>query len=198
VRDLMPKGWAVKADGRQVWQAGQLQFRVHSNIDWFELHGEADFGGRRITFPELLAALSRGDSTVRLDDGSLGIIPKEWLKQYGMLAGLGVTDGDHLRFAAHQVGLLDALLATQPMVDFDAKFTELRDKLRSFAGVATANEPVNFKGELRAYQRDGVGWLRFLQEFSFGGCLADDMGLGKTVQMLAVLQERTNHMKSQP
>ncbi|HLQ45323.1 MAG TPA: DEAD/DEAH box helicase, partial [Planctomycetaceae bacterium] len=198
VRDLMPKGWSVKADGRQVWQAGQLQFRVHSNIDWFELHGEADFGGRRVTFPELLAALSRGDSTVRLDDGSLGIIPEEWLVQYGMLAGLGVTDGDHLRFETHQVGLLDALLATQPLVDFDAKFTELRDKLRSFAGVATAEEPVNFKGELRPYQRDGVGWLRFLQDFKFGGCLADDMGLGKTVQMLAVLQDRANQMKSQP
>ncbi len=197
VRDLMPKGWGVKADGRQVWQAGQLQFRVHSNVDWFELHGEADFGGRRVTFPELLAALSRGDSTVRLDDGSLGIIPEEWLKQYGMLAGLGVTDGDHLRFETHQVGLLDALLATQPMVDFDSQFTELRDKLRSFSGVATSVEPPNFKGELRAYQRDGVGWLKFLQEFKFGGCLADDMGLGKTVQMLAVLQERVNTMKAQ-
>ena len=195
VRSLMPKGWAVKADGRQVWQAGQLKFRVHSNIDWFELHGEADFGGRRVTFPELLAALARGDSTVRLDDGSLGIIPEEWLQQYGLLAGLGTTEGEHLRFETHQVGLLDALLATQPLVDFDSKFSELRDKLKNFAGVSSAKEPDNFKGELRGYQRDGVGWLEFLQDFKFGGCLADDMGLGKTVQMLAVLQDRVNQAK---
>ncbi len=192
VRNLMPRGWQIKADGRQVWQAGQLQFKVHSNIDWFELHGTADFGGRRVTFPELLAALSRGDSTVRLDDGSLGIIPEEWLKQFGMLAGLGTTEGEHVRFEAHQVGLLDALLATQPMVDYDVKFLELRDKLQSFAGVREAKEPESFEGELRTYQREGVGWLRFLQDFSFGGCLADDMGLGKTVQMLAVLQDRVN------
>ncbi len=197
VRDLMPKGWNVKADGRQVWQAGQLKLRVQSNIDWFELHGEVDFSGRRVTFPELLAALSRGDSTVRLDDGSLGIIPEEWLHQYGMLAGLGAADGDHLRFEAHQVGLLDALLATQPLVDFDARFTELRDKLKSFSGVSATDEPANFEGTLRAYQRDGVGWLEFLQEFRFGGCLADDMGLGKTVQMLAVLQDRSNQAKEQ-
>lgn len=196
VRNLMPKGWAVKADGRQVWQAGQLKFRVHSNIDWFELHGEADFGGRRVTFPELLAALARGDSTVRLDDGSLGIIPEEWLQQYGLLAGLGTAEGEHLRFETHQVGLLDALLATQPLVDFDTKFTELRDKLKTFSGVSSAKEPANFKGELRGYQRDGVGWLEFLQDFQFGGCLADDMGLGKTVQMLAVLQDRKNQAKS--
>ena len=57
------------------------------------------------------AALARGDSTVRLDDGSLGIIPEEWLQQYGLLAGLGTTEGEHLRFETHQVGLLDALLA---------------------------------------------------------------------------------------
>ena len=195
VRGLMPKGWVVKADGRQVWQAGQLKFRVHSNVDWFELHGEADFGGRRITFPELLAALARGDSTVRLDDGSLGIIPESWLEQYGLLAGLGTAEGEHLRFETHQVGLLDALLVSQPLVDFDTKFSEMRDKLKSFSGVATAEEPPNFKGELRAYQRDGVGWLRYLQDFQFGGCLADDMGLGKTVQMLAVLQERANQFK---
>src|SRR5207245_10176878 len=45
-------------------------------------------------------------------------------------------------------------------------------------------------GQLRGYQRDGLGWLEFLQKFSFGGCLADDMGLGKTIQVLALLESR--------
>jgi len=43
---------------------------------------------------------------------------------------------------------------------------------------------------LRPYQRDGLGWLAFLERFGFGGCLADDMGLGKTVQVLAMLEQR--------
>ena len=64
--------------------------------------------------------------------------------------------------------VFDALLATQPLVDFDTKFSELRDKLKNFSGVSASNEPENFKGELRAYQRDGVGWLEFLQDFKFG------------------------------
>jgi SNF2 family DNA or RNA helicase len=51
------------------------------------------------------------------------------------------------------------------------------------AGTAAAT----FHGELRDYQRDGLGWLHFLRRFGFGGCLADDMGLGKTVQLLALL-----------
>ncbi len=45
-------------------------------------------------------------------------------------------------------------------------------------------------GTLRGYQQEGLGWLNFLREFRFGGCLADDMGLGKTVQVLALLESR--------
>ena len=47
--------------------------------------------------------------------------------------------------------------------------------------------PTASQGTLRPYQRQGLGWLLYLQEFGFGGCLADDMGLGKTVQVLALL-----------
>ena len=41
---------------------------------------------------------------------------------------------------------------------------------------------------LRAYQKDGVYWLRFLERSGFCGILADEMGLGKTLQALAWLQ----------
>ena len=43
---------------------------------------------------------------------------------------------------------------------------------------------------LRDYQREGLGWMHFLRQFSFGGCLADDMGVGKTAQVLALLESR--------
>jgi hypothetical protein len=190
VRHLVSQGWMVRADGKSVRQPGEINFRIKSNIDWFELHADVDFEGRTVSFPELLSALARGDSTVRLDDGSLGIIPEDWLKKYGLLAGIGSAEGDHVKFAAHQVALLDALLAAQPSVDMDAKFAEFRDQFKSFSGIIPASEPTGFKGELRGYQREGLGWLEFLQKFQFGGCLADDMGLGKTVQLLALLLER--------
>jgi SNF2 family DNA or RNA helicase len=56
--------------------------------------------------------------------------------------------------------------------------------------VRVAEAPEGFHGTLRPYQREGLGWLHFLREFSLGGCLADDMGLGKTVQVLALLAAR--------
>jgi superfamily II DNA or RNA helicase len=190
VRGLIERGWLVRAAGQQVRQAGKLQFHVKSNIDWFELHADVDFEGRTVAFPELLSALARGDSTVRLDDGSLGILPEEWFRQYALLAGLGVSQEDHVRFARNQVGLLDALLAAQDHVDYDSTFAQLRERLQSFQGIGIVQEPDGFVGKLRDYQREGVGWLKFLQEFNFGGCLADDMGLGKTIQLLALLRDR--------
>ncbi|MCA8992256.1 MAG: SNF2 helicase associated domain-containing protein, partial [Planctomycetaceae bacterium] len=190
VRVLVDKGWQVQADGKQVRQPSTLKFSVKSDIDWFELNANIDFGDAKINLPELLAALNRGDQTIRLDDGSLGILPEEWLKQYGILAGLGVSEGGGIRFSTSQLGLIDALLATQEFVEVDDRYVEIRERLASFDGVAESKEPEGFQGALRSYQRAGLGWLKFLQEFSFGGCLADDMGLGKTIQMLALLQER--------
>ncbi len=192
VRELIKLGWQVHADGHRVRQPAELRFRIQSQTDWFELHADIDFEGRTVSFPELLSALSRGDSTVRLDDGSLGILPEEWAQQYGLLAGLGTAeeDEDHVRFTANQIALLDALLQSRGPVEIDERFAELRERFRSFSGVEEQEEPEGFEGELRGYQREGLGWLRFLNEFHLGGCLADDMGLGKTVQVLALLLDR--------
>jgi len=40
---------------------------------------------------------------------------------------------------------------------------------------------------LRPYQKEGVYWLRFIEESGLNGILADEMGLGKTLQTLAWL-----------
>jgi SNF2 family DNA or RNA helicase len=88
------------------------------------------------------------------------------------------------------VGLIDALIAAEGEVKTDDAFARLRDELRSFTGIETAEAPPSFVGQLRDYQREGLGWMNFLRRFGFGGCLADDMGLGKTVQALALLEAR--------
>jgi len=198
VRELVEGGWNVFAGGSKVRQAGGLRFRVSSDTDWFDVHTEVDFEGRSVSFPELLRALERGDSTVRLDDGSLGILPEEWLEQIGMISGLGTTTEDGLRFSTSQAALLDALLASQESVEIDAGFERMRERFRNFSGLEQVEVPATFVGQLRGYQREGLSWLKFLGDFNFGGCLADDMGLGKTVQFLAMLLRRLEDVKSPP
>ncbi|MEZ6061616.1 MAG: DEAD/DEAH box helicase [Planctomycetaceae bacterium] len=195
VRELVENGWSVYADGSQVRQAGGMRFRVESDIDWFDVRADIDFEGRSVAFPELLHALERGDATVRLDDGSLGILPEEWLEQIGMISGLGTVDEDSLRFSNSQAALLDALLSAQQDVEFDARFEEMRERFRTFSGIEAAEVPSAFTGELRDYQRDGLSWMTFLHDFNFGGCLADDMGLGKTVQFIAMLLKHRDQAK---
>jgi superfamily II DNA or RNA helicase len=189
-RALLREGWRVEAQGKLYREAGDFRIEVTSGIDWFELRGGATFGDQEVPIPTLLAALSRGDDLVPLGDGSFGLLPEEWLKKYVTLAGVGTPEGDHLRFRRTQVGLLDVLLAEQPEARFDKRFEQARERLRQFQGVAPADPPAGFLGQLRGYQREGLGWLHFLREFGFGGCLADDMGLGKTVQVLALLEVR--------
>ena len=190
VRACLAAGWHVEAEGKIFRRPGDMRVEVSSGIDWFELRGEVDYGGAKAKLPALLAALRRGENMVRLDDGTYGLLPEEWLQKFGPIAGLGTVAPDHLRFRRNQAGLLDALLATQPEVDCDATFAKVRDELRSFAGIQAGEQPAGFEGQLRDYQKEGVGWMDFLRRFGFGGCLADDMGVGKTAQVLALLEAR--------
>lgn len=190
VRELVHEGWRVEAEGKAFRAPGATKVNVSSGIDWFELRGEVEYGAEKATLPQLLAALRRGDSMVLLGDGTYGLLPEEWLKRFAPLAGLGHNEEDHLRFRQNQAGLLDALLASQGEVNCDELFERVRDRLRSFSGVRALDQPPGFVGTLRDYQREGLGWMEFLREFGFGGCLADDMGVGKTAQVLAVLEGR--------
>ena len=61
------------------------------------------------------------------------------------------------------------------------------DRLQSQGSAGRCETSRFFVGKLRPYQSQGLAWLRFLDGFGLGGCLADDMGLGKTVQVLAML-----------
>lgn len=190
VRALTEDGWQVEAEGNLYRTASGINMEVTSGIDWFDLEGAATFGETTVPLPRLLRAIKQGEQTVRLDDGTVGMIPEEWMKKYRLLAGMASSEGEHVRFTRPQVGLLDALLASEPAVRADAVFERARAELRSFTGVKEAEPAATFQGQLRAYQREGLGWLYFLQRFGFGGCLADDMGLGKTIQVLALLESR--------
>ncbi len=190
LEELVSSGWRVEADGRPFRTPGAFRMRLASGIDWFELHGDVEYEGTSVPIPRLLDAMKRHESSVVLDDGSYGMLPKDWIDRYGMLLEMGRAQKDHVRFGRNQAGLLDTLLEAEPHLCCDDAFARLRQTLRSFAGVDPADPPEGFRGALRQYQRIGLGWMHFLERFGFGGCLADDMGLGKTIQVLALLEER--------
>ncbi|MBS1486097.1 MAG: DEAD/DEAH box helicase [Bacteroidetes bacterium] len=164
-----------------------IELEVRESIDWFDIHAKIRFGEFEISFKELRKLILKKKVEFKLPNGEIAIIPDAWLHKYGDLFALSETHGAHEKpvLKKHHVSLLQELeenkLAKVHMSD------RLRN-LQSFTGIRDYELPQGFQGTLRPYQKAGYNWLRFLNEFHLGGCLADDMGLGKTVQTLALLQ----------
>jgi superfamily II DNA or RNA helicase len=191
VSALVAEGWRVEAGGRTYRQPRAWQMSVKSGVDWFDLEGRVEFDGVAVGLPAVLEALRRGANSVVLDDGTLGLLPEEWLGRHGIVLRLGAPHEGRVRFSRSQAPLLDALVAGEPEVRVDDAF---RERARAAVAAGGSGEPADppegFRGELRGYQRAGLGWLRWLDRSGLGGLLADDMGLGKTVQVLAHLAGR--------
>jgi superfamily II DNA or RNA helicase len=189
ILSLVRDGWRIEATGLRYRIPGQPRAVVRSGIDWFDLDLVFDYDdGATASLPDLLEAARNHDTTVKLSDGTVGLIPADWLARLGPALAAGSTlESNETRFTRSQAGLLDALLAAMPTVSVDETFERARERLHTFEGVVAADPSKRFAGTLREYQREGLGWLLFLREFGLGGCLADDMGLGKTVQVLALL-----------
>ena len=74
----------------------------------------------------------------------------------------------------------------------------LRERVRDFKGVPSAELPKSLQAELRPYQKDGFDFLAHLVQVRLGGILADDMGLGKTLQTLTWLAWLKEQNKKNP
>jgi SNF2 family DNA or RNA helicase len=164
-----------------------IEVEVKENIDWFDIHAKIKFGEFEIPFKELRKLILKKKVEFKLPNGEIAIIPEIWLTKYADLFALSETEGNNERpvLRKHHLNLV------RELEEGNLAKVHLSEKLRSlnnFAGIKNYQVPQAFKGELRPYQRAGYNWLRFLNDYRLGGCLADDMGLGKTVQALTLLQ----------
>jgi superfamily II DNA or RNA helicase len=195
VAALEAVGFRVEAGAGRAYRAARgLRMALSSGVEWFDVDGEIDFGGATAKLPQVLDALRRGQRFVVLDDGTLGVLPEAWLAQHGLVVlRLGTSHEGRVRFARSQAPLLAELTSGEVgarALTFDRTFAEVRAAIVADSAVAPADPPPGFLGELRGYQRAGLGWLQALSRTGLGGLLADDMGLGKTIQVLAHLASR--------
>lgn len=172
----------------------QTRVQVSSGIDWFDAQVEVVFGDQTVTIAEVKRALAQKINYVKLNDGTLGMLPEEWLKKYSLLIKMGEAKNGKLRLKKYHFSALDELLAE---VDEEALQHELEEKKERLAEIISNDysrltPPPQLHATLRPYQQAGFQWLTFLNEAGWGGILADDMGLGKTVQTLAYLQHYKN------
>jgi SNF2 family DNA or RNA helicase len=155
-------------------EASALDLKAERQNDWFDLYGQVRIGDQSIPFLSLAKNIRAGNRLYVLPDGSLFVIPQEWMARYKGLFQFGKQKQQHLKLAKSQFPLLQEIgLADTQGPNLDTPSDSLPSDM--------------LKAELRPYQLDGFRWLVQLYEQGLGACLADDMGLGKTLQTIAVL-----------
>ena len=163
--------------------------RIHlsSGMDWFDAKVELAFGEQRIGIAEIQKALANKQSFVQLNDGTLGILPDEWIKKYALLFKVGEGKNNQLRLSRFHLSVIDDLYDQRDEQELSFELDEKYDRLREFKNIPEVPIPVELENRLRPYQLSGFHWLNYLNTVGWGGILADDMGLGKTVQALSML-----------
>jgi len=171
----------------------QTKIFISSNTDWFDARVDIVFGDQHVTVAEVKRALSNKQQFVQLSDGTLGILPEEWLKKYSLLFRVGEGKTDTLKLSRYHLSVVDELYENRDEEELVVQLEEKYEKLRSFNKIKEIDPPYSLKMILRPYQVAGFQWLNYLTDIQWGGILADDMGLGKTVQALSFLE----HYKSE-
>lgn len=161
---------------------------IKSGQDWFDLSIELSFGDEKVKLADLRRAILKNSKYVQLSDGTLGLLPEEWIQKLGAYFRVGQLDGDELKISKRKFSIIDQLFEDIDDAEIIAELAERRNKLKRFKDINKVEISPNITAELRPYQKEGINWLNFLDEFKWGGILADDMGLGKTVQVLSLLQ----------
>ncbi len=171
----------------------QTRIYISSNTDWFDAKVDVIFGDQKVTVAEVKRALANKQQYVELNDGTLGILPEDWLKKYALLFRVGEGSQNNLKISRYHKGVIDELYelksSEELFFELEAKYNRLKD----FNHIKEETPPQHLKSILRPYQVAGFQWLNYLKEVNWGGILADDMGLGKTVQALSFLE----HLKKE-
>ncbi len=160
---------------------------VSSGLDWFDAKVEIEFGQQRVGIADIKKALAGKQSFVQLGDGTLGILPDEWLKKYALLFKVGDGRTDKLRLSKYHMSVIDELYENRDETEMSFALDEKYERLREFKNIPAIPPPEEVEHILRPYQVSGFQWLSYLNDVGWGGILADDMGLGKTVQALSML-----------
>jgi len=170
----------------------EISIVVNSGMDWFETAIKVKFNKETVALKHLHKSIRNKSKFVQLDDGTMGILPDEWIEKFTAYFGAGELVEETIRTANINYSAVEELY-DEELLDEQVRdrLAQYRSKLNSFKEIEAIDVPEGLNAELRGYQKEGLNWLNFLDQFNFGACLADDMGLGKTIQVIAfILSQR--------
>lgn len=164
---------------------------ISSNTDWFDAKVEIQFGEQKVTIDDVKKALANKQQFVQLTDGTLGILPEEWVKKYALLFRVGEGKAGNMKLSKYHFSVIEELYLQRDEEELSFQLEEKYERIKGNHEIKPVPAPSHLQSILRPYQESGFQWLNYLREVQWGGILADDMGLGKTIQALCFL----HHLK---
>lgn len=171
----------------------QTKIHISSSTDWFDARVDILFGDQKVTIADVKKALANKQQFVPLNDGTLGVLPDEWVKRYALLFRVGEGKSNDLRLSRYHLSVIDELYENRNEEELIIHLEKKYEQLREFKHIKEIDPPEHLAHILRPYQVHGFHWLNYLHEVNWGGILADDMGLGKTIQALSFLHHYKQH-----
>jgi hypothetical protein len=165
----------------------QTKIHISSSTDWFDARVDIIFGDQKVTIADVKKALANKQQFVPLNDGTLGVLPDEWVKRYSLLFRVGEGKSNDLRLSRFHLSVIDELYENRNEEELIIHLEKKYEQLKEFKKIKEIDPPAHLAHILRPYQVHGFHWLNYLHEVNWGGILADDMGLGKTIQALSFL-----------
>jgi non-specific serine/threonine protein kinase len=172
---------------------------ISSHTDWFDAKVDIYFGEQQITVADVKKALQNKQQFVQLGDGTLGILPEEWIKKYSLLFRIGEGKSQNIKLSKYHFNIIEELYDNRNEEELVFELEEKYEQIKNNYAIHEIEAPQHLQQILRPYQTSGFQWLNYLSEVQWNGILADDMGLGKTVQALAFLyhlKEKNGSLKA--
>ena len=216
-QEFLDQGWFI--DAFEEWRSNQyailgfsqlknnrynahkmnVQTQIISGIDWFDVKINVSFGKQQAGLKEIQKSILNKTRFVQLGDGTQGILPQEWIEKFGHYFRSGEIKNDTIQVHKSNFKRIDELFEREVLSrEAQLEIDQYKQKLENFHSIRKVQVPEKLNATLRDYQKEGLNWLHFLDEFSFGGCLADDMGLGKTIQIIAYFLTRHEKGNTRP
>src|SRR5690606_12504598 len=105
---------------------------------------------------DLKKAISKSENTIKLKDGSHGLITEDFLEQYGLMFKMGKIEGDEIKISKIHFSTIEHL---EEVKENTMVFDEIEEKKRRLVNYDFDSQliaiPHNLIADLRPYQQSG-------------------------------------------
>ena len=106
----------------------KVALRISSEIDWFDTAAKVSFGDQSVTLKQIQKSINNKTRYVKLGDGTMGILPQEWMERFAEYFRTGEIADDRIRIPKSLYAQVDELFAEEVLIGRSAARTELFTK----------------------------------------------------------------------